>query len=147
MLDNEKFDNSLKQALINQSLLPLDSNSSWYNFEINYKYNEKQKHTNDLPLRKEVDKFVSKSKRGIYVIVDSTSEEVLYVGEGWVRNRLHEHIKKLYEDKPRPRNKFFKSIQSEIRIYWTECIGYHRRIALEGVLQCVLNPRYRRDDY
>ncbi|MGD6870449.1 hypothetical protein ACQCV6_30720 [Bacillus cereus] len=146
MLDNEKFDNSLKQALINQSLLPLDSNSSWYNFEINYKYNEKQKHTNDLPLRKEVDKFVSKSNRGIYVIVDSTSEEVLYVGEGWVRNRLHEHIKKLYEDKPRPRNKFFKSIQSEIRIYWTECIGYHRRIALEGVLQCVLNPRYRRDD-
>lgn len=76
MLDNDKFDNSLKQALINQSLLPLNSNSSWYNFEINYKYNEKQKHTNDLPLRKEIDKFVSKSKRGIYVIVDSTSEEV-----------------------------------------------------------------------
>ncbi|WP_237391496.1 hypothetical protein [Bacillus cereus] len=93
MLDNDKFDNSLKQALINQALLPLDSNSSWFNFEINYKYNEKGKYINDLPLRKEIDKFVLKSKRGIYVLVDSTSEEVLYVGEGWVRNRLHEHIK------------------------------------------------------
>ena len=93
MLDNDKFDNSLKQALINHSLLPLESNPSWFNFEINYKYNEKKKHTNDLPLRMKIDKFVPKDKRGLYVFVDPITEEVLYVGEGWIRDRLREHVK------------------------------------------------------
>ncbi|MEF8683605.1 UNVERIFIED_CONTAM: hypothetical protein ORM23_26705 [Bacillus cereus] len=147
MLDNDKFDNSLKDVLVNNSLLPLESNPYWFNFEINYKYNEKEKHNNDLPLRKKIDKFVSKDKRGLYIFINPITEEVLYVGEGWIRDRLREHVKKLYEENIRPRNIFFKSIQCDVRIYWAECVGYHRRIAIEGALQCVLKPRYRRDDY
>lgn len=147
MLDISKFDSNLKETLVSNSLLPLDSNSLWCWFDISYKYNEDEKATSDLPLRRKIDEFVPKNKRGLYVIVDPITEEVLYIGEGWIRNRLHEHIKKLYEEKQRPRNKFFKSIQGDIRIYWTECMGYHRRIAIEGALQCVLKPRYRRDDY
>lgn len=147
MLDISKFDSNLKETLVSNSLLPLNSNSLWCWFDISYKYNENEKPTSDLPLRRKIDEFVPKNKRGLYVIVDPITEEVFYIGEGWIRNRLHEHIKKLYEEKPRPRNKFFKSIQGDIRIYWTECTGYHRRIAIEGALQCVLKPRYRRDDY
>lgn len=58
-----------------------------------------------------------------YKFVDPITEEVLYVGEGWIRDRLREHVKKLYEEKIRPRNIFFKSIQGDVRIYWIECVG------------------------
>ncbi|WP_257209693.1 hypothetical protein [Bacillus cereus] len=43
MLDDDKFDNSLKDVLVNNWLLPLGSNPYWFNFEMNYKYNEKEK--------------------------------------------------------------------------------------------------------
>ncbi|MEF7637810.1 hypothetical protein [Bacillus thuringiensis] len=144
MLDDDKFDNSLKDVLVNNSLLPLEPNPYWFNFEINYNYNEK--HTNDLPLRKKIGKFVPKNKRALYIFVNPITEEALYVGEGWIRDRLHEHVKKLYEENIRPRNIFFKSIQGDVRIYWTECVSYHRRIAIEGALQCVIKPRHRRED-
>lgn len=146
MLDIIQFDNSLKETLVSNSLLPLDSNSLWRCFEITFKYNENEKHTKGLLLRRKIDESVPKNKRGLYVFVDPITEEALYVGEGWIRDRLHRHIKKLYLLEEKTSREFFKSIQGDVRIYWTECVGYYRRIAIEGALQCVLKPRYRRND-
>ncbi|MGG2065429.1 hypothetical protein [Bacillus sp. S14(2024)] len=145
MINNEQFDRKLEQFLLENSLLPLTS-KSWSSFNIDYKYNENDASRKGLQLKNKVVEFIPKDKRGVYVFVDSTVEEVVYVGEGWIQKRIHKHIEKLYKDKPTPRINFFKSIQGNVRIYWTKCTGYHRRLALEGSLQCVLKPRYRRDD-
>ncbi|HFJ9454130.1 TPA: hypothetical protein ACGW67_005452 [Bacillus tropicus] len=93
MLDIIQFDNTLKETLVINSLLPLNSNSLWCGFDISYKFNENERPTGDLPLRRKIDEFVPKNKRGLYVLVDPITEEVLYIGEGWIRNRLHEHKK------------------------------------------------------
>lgn len=50
-------------------------------------------------------------------------------------------------NKKRLRNKFFKSIQGNLQISWTGCMGYHRRIEFEDALQCVHELRYRGNDY
>ncbi|MDA2396331.1 hypothetical protein PDN30_25660 [Bacillus cereus] len=145
MIHNGYFDNNLEQFLLENSILPLIS-KGWSNFILEYKYNEEDQLRKGLELKNKVKEFVSNDKRGVYVFVDLITEEILYVGEGWIQGRLHSHIEKLYDNKQTRRILFFKSIQGRIRIYWTVCTGYHRRLALEGVLQCVLEPRYRRDD-
>ncbi len=144
MIHYEHFNYNLEQFLLENSILPLKS-KRWSNFILEYKYKEYDQLRKGLELKSKIKEFVSKDKRGVYVFVDSTTEEVLYVGEGWIQDRLHSHIEKLYENKRTKRIEFFKSIQGQIRIYWTACTGYHRRLALEGALQCVLRPRYRRD--
>lgn len=80
---------------------------------------------------------------GIYIFTNKNNN-VLYVGEGIIKERLIRHYLKSYEDRVKgsPRYHYFKMHKEEMFVFYREFPSKYERLAIEAMLITVLEPKY-----
>ncbi|HDR3890849.1 TPA: GIY-YIG nuclease family protein [Bacillus cereus] len=120
----------LEQLLVSEEILPLSS-SKWSVFQVDFKKGCKE------ITHKMINNSVPSSIIGVYVIQTSDGE-VLYVGQGKVKERIKRHYKKLFASKPSYRQQFFQEREGTMNIYWA---AFEKdRLVVETLLHLTLNP-------
>ena len=131
-----------KELLENQKYLPY-TNGNWNNIMLDH-----TKGSNVTLERGKINTQLINNMKGVYIYTNEETSEVLYVGEGDLKNRLERHYGKTYqkENKENPRSKFFKSVEQRVKmlIYYTEIENVYERRAIEAMLTTVLKPKYNR---
>ncbi|HDR7634217.1 TPA: GIY-YIG nuclease family protein [Bacillus mycoides] len=122
----------LERLLVSEEILPLSS-SKWSVFQVDFKKECKE------VTHKIINDNVPSNVIGVYVIQNSDGE-VLYVGQGKVKERIKRHYKKLFASIPSYRQQFFQEKEGTMNIYWA---AFERdRLVVETLLQLVLNPAF-----
>ena len=126
-----------KEFLEAHNILPYKENK-WEVISIDH-----SEFSNRVEERKKIRNGLKSIGCGIYIYTNKNGD-VLYVGEGIVRDRLMEHYKKSHEkrEKGSPRYYFFHSRKEEVSVYFREFPNKYERLAVEAMLTTVLEPKY-----
>ena len=120
----------LEQLLVSEKILPLIS-SKWSVFQVDFKKECKE------VTHKIINDSVPSNVIGVYVIQNNHGE-VLYVGQGKIKERVKRHYQKLFASNPSYRQQFFQEKEGTMNIYWAAI--EKDRLVVESLLQLVLNP-------
>lgn len=131
MIMNKYF----KDFLIGHKFLPYES---WNFIKINHKID-----SNRIEEKKNIRETLKSAGCGVYIYTNH-KKEVLYVGEGILRNRLIRHYEKSYQVKVKgsPRYDFFNNQKEEMIVYFKPMDDKYERQAIEAMLIVVLQPIY-----
>lgn len=134
------MENSFRELLEQQKLLPY-KNSNWDELTINH-----SKDSNRIVERSNIRTQFKNVENGVYIYTNKMNSEVLYVGEGNLKDRLKRHYEKSYkkEIKKNLRYEFFSSDEQKIEmlVFYTELVNVYERRAIEAMLITVLKPKY-----
>ncbi|NRG28101.1 hypothetical protein HRF69_13335 [Bacillus circulans] len=126
-----------KDFLISHNFLPY---GSWNFIKINHKND-----SNKIEEKRKIRETLKDAGCGVYIYTNP-KKDVLYVGEGILKDRLIRHYEKSYQVKVKgsPRYDFFNNQKEEMIVYFKSMDDKYERQAIEAMLIVVLHPIYNK---
>lgn len=133
MIMNKYF----KDFLVGHNFLPYES---WNFIKINHKID-----SNHIEEKGKIRETLKNVGCGVYIYTNH-KRNILYVGEGILKDRLIRHYEKSYQDKVKgsPRYNFFNNQKEEMIVYFKQIDDKYERQAIEAMLIVVLQPIYNK---
>lgn len=152
--EKSKLKDGIEKVLKDNNVYPV-SEPIWKSLYVNHAKKTNEKTAEGV--RRKINESIGERKKGIYVYKKEESGKVLYVGSGWLPDRIRQHYNESYRESS-PNNKgidwytFFQlgSNQGQLKVFWkildeklNEKDASNTGRLLEYMLAYVLEPSFK----